>query len=111
MRIFSLQAPPQAQQTAATVTVVTAQPTVVHTAVFKDFPVTITDSNGQQVTTIIEYRSGLLTWIVAGVIFLFTIGFGFCCLAVIPFFINDLKDVYHISPTDRTVVGVYKRMS
>jgi len=110
--IFFLQVSlPQAQQLAAVSTVVTAQPVVVQTTIFQDFPVTITDSLGQQVTTVLVYRAGLLTWIVCGMIFIITVGFGLCCLALIPFCINDLKDVYHISPTDKTVVGVYKRCS
>lgn len=101
--------PPQVQQTAA-ITVVTTQPVVVQAAVFKDFPVTITDSKGQQVQTVLEYRNGILTWIVAGVICLLTIEFGLCCFALIPFCINGLKDVYHINPTDGNVVGVYRRL-
>jgi len=94
-------------QEGAQVTVVTTQPAVVQTPVFKDRPVTITDSKGQQVQTVLEYKSGLLTWIVAGAICLFT---GLFCLMFIPFCINDLKDVYHINPTDGNVVGVYKRL-
>ena len=64
-----------------------------------------------QVQSVLQYRAGLLTWLVALVILLFTVEFGLCCLAIIPFFIDDLKDVYHITPTDGKVVGVYKRLS
>ncbi len=64
-----------------------------------------------QVQTILEYRNGLLTWIAVGIILLFTAEFCLCCLAIIPLFINELKDVYHISPTDGSVVGVYKRLN
>ena len=48
--------------------------------------------------------------LVAGLALLFIVVFALCCPALIPFFIDDLKDVYHISPTDGTVVGVYKRL-
>ena len=67
----------------------------------------ITDSKGQQVQTTVEYRNGLLTWIAFGLICLFT---GIICLAIIPFYIEVFKDVYHISPTDGSIVGVYKRI-
>ena len=106
----SSQAPPPVQQQQQTaVAVVNTVPPIVQAPAFRDYPVVITDSNGNQVTTVLDYRVGTLTWIVALGIFLFTLGFGLCCLAIIPFFINDLKDVYHISPTDGTVVGVYRR--
>ena len=29
--------------------------------------------------------------------------------AFVVFFFNDFKDIYHITPTDGKVVGVYKR--
>lgn len=107
---FSQGPPPvQQQQQQANVAVVNTAPVFVQAPAFRDYPVVITDSKGNQVTTILDYRVGTLTWIVALGIFLFTLGFGLCCLAIVPFFINDLKDVYHISPTDGTIVGVYKR--
>jgi len=45
-------------------------------------------------------------WLIAFVIFFL----GFWCCCCIPCCIDSLKDVYHISPTDGTVVGVYKRL-
>ncbi len=78
----------------------------VNQAVFKEQPVTITDRHGEQVQTILEYRSGALTWISALVICFIT---GCCCLAIIPFFLDATKDVYHISPVDKTVVGIYTK--
>ena len=52
------------------------------------------------------YRSGTLTFIMAGLLCLF-LG----PLAILPFFINDLKDVEHTCPIDGTVIGVHKRAS
>ncbi|CAI8053548.1 hypothetical protein GBAR_LOCUS29281, partial [Geodia barretti] len=54
---------------------------------------------------------GLLTYLVAALICLFLSEIGLCWLAIIPFFIRELKDVYHITPTDGRVVGIYKRLS
>ena len=58
-----------------------------------------------QVTTKLSYQSGTMTFIVAVVLLLF-----FFPLAIIPFFVNDLKDVVHTCPIDGTVIGVYKRI-
>ncbi|CAI8053545.1 Lipopolysaccharide-induced tumor necrosis factor-alpha factor homolog [Geodia barretti] len=93
-------------------TVVVTQPVVtVNTQTFRDYPVTVTDSNGQQVQTVLQYKAGLLTYLVAALICLFLSEIGLCWLAIIPFFIRELKDVYHITPTDGRVVGIYKRLS
>jgi hypothetical protein len=92
--------------------VVVTQPVVTVSApTFRDYPVTVTDSNGQQVQTVLEYRAGLLTWLVCALICLFLAEIGLCWLAFIPFLIRDLKDVYHITPTDGKVVGIYRRIS
>ena len=89
-----------------------AQPihVVVQTPAFRDYPVIITDSSGEQVLTVISHRSGLLTWIAVSIVFVLTLPFGLCFLAFIPLLMKDLKDVYHINPTDGTVVGIYKRL-
>ena len=58
----------------------------------------------------LHYKAGILTYLVAGLICLFLTELGLCCLAIIPFFIRELKDVYHVTPTDGKVVGVYKRL-
>ena len=63
-----------------------------------------------QVTTVVEYRAGALTFIICVVLCLILTEFGLCCLAFIPFCIDATKDVYHITPTDGKVVGVYKRL-
>ncbi|CAI8048335.1 hypothetical protein GBAR_LOCUS26680, partial [Geodia barretti] len=51
----------------------------------------------QQVTTQLEYRSGLLTWLICCFICWIT---GLWCIAPIAFCIDATKDVYHITPTD-----------
>ena len=64
-----------------------------------------------QVTTQIHYQAGMLTWTVAGTIFILGLLFFFIGIffAWIPFLINDLKDVVHTCPIDGTVIGVYRR--
>ncbi|CAD5113777.1 DgyrCDS2945 [Dimorphilus gyrociliatus] len=59
------------------------------------------------VVTAINYETGTLTWVAAGVICLlgFVIG---CCL--VPFCIDGCKDVVHTCPNCRQVVGRYNRM-
>ena len=44
-----------------------------------------------QVQTMIEHCSGFIAWILAGVIFLL-LGTGICFVAIIPFFIDSVKD-------------------
>nr|CAL36988.1 lipopolysaccharide-induced TNF factor [Suberites domuncula] len=100
------QQPPPPQQQAAATTVVVTQPAVATAVVFRDVPVIITDSKGQQVQTQLEYRSGAMVFIIAAVIFIL----GFWCCCCIPFCIDSFKDVYHINPTDGSVAGVYKRI-
>eukprot|EP00731_Ephydatia_muelleri_P031735 Em0023g242a len=92
-------APPQYQSTA---TVVVIQPTC-----FRDRPVLVTDSNGQQVMTRVEYHSGTLTWLICCLVCWLT---GCWCIALIPFCIDDAKDVHHFTPTDNRLVGIYKRL-
>jgi hypothetical protein len=57
--------------------------------------------------TRIEYRNGALTWLIFALVCFLT---GCICLAVIPFCIDETKDVYHINPNNGNVVGVYKRI-
>ena len=102
---------PQPQQQEAVVSTVTDYPVVEQTPVFRDHPVLTTDSTGEQVLTVLSYRVGFLTWIAVLILLLLTIPFCLCCcLAFIPLLMKDLKDVYHINPTDNTVVGIYKRL-
>ena len=86
----------------STATVVVIQPTC-----FRDSPVLVTDSNGQQVMTRVEYHSGTLTWLICCLVCWFT---GCWCIALIPFCIDDAKDVHHFTPTDNRLVGIYKRL-
>ena len=64
------------------------------------------DSKGNQVQTVLEYRNGLMSWLAVGVMLVF----GLWCCACVPLCLNAFKDVYHISPTDGSVVGVYQRI-
>ncbi|XP_055336461.1 lipopolysaccharide-induced tumor necrosis factor-alpha factor homolog isoform X2 [Paramacrobiotus metropolitanus] len=60
----------------------------------------------QTVTTVVEYRSGSLTYICMGII-AFLGGICGCCL--IPTCIDSLKDAYHYCPSCQQYIGVYKR--
>ncbi|KAK7161168.1 hypothetical protein R3I94_003988 [Phoxinus phoxinus] len=59
-----------------------------------------------EVLTEIEYLSGLLTWLICGVLVLFVCWF--CCC--IPFCMDSCKDVKHTCPNCKNVIRVYKRM-
>ena len=64
-----------------------------------------------QVQTRLQYRAGLLTWLVCCGICWIAAAFGliFGIVGIVAFFIDDLKDVYHLDPNGN-VVGVYKRI-
>uniref|UniRef100_A0A096M193 LITAF domain-containing protein n=2 Tax=Poecilia formosa TaxID=48698 RepID=A0A096M193_POEFO len=59
-----------------------------------------------KVMTVTEYKLGMLTWLIAGVLFIF--GIWPCCL--IPFFVGACKDVQHSCPQCNNVLHVYRRM-
>ena len=60
--------------------------------------------------TVLRYKSGLLTYVVVGLVCFFLLGFCLCCFGLFAFLINDLKDVEHINPRTGQVVGEYKRL-
>ena len=62
-----------------------------------------------KVQTRIEYRTGVLTWLVCALLCFFLFELGFCWIGLIAFCINPLKDVYHLDPNGN-VVGIYKRI-
>lgn len=55
-----------------------------------------------------RFVNGMLTWLAVGGIAFFGGIFG-CCL--IPFCIDGCKDVEHVCPNCKAVVGVYRRMN
>ncbi|XP_002739648.1 lipopolysaccharide-induced tumor necrosis factor-alpha factor homolog [Saccoglossus kowalevskii] len=59
------------------------------------------------VITKIKHDEGLLTWLIAGTLCLFGCWCG-CCL--IPFCIDECKNVVHSCPNCNHVVGIYKRL-
>lgn len=81
-------------------------PQVIERIVFGSIPVQTRCPNcHNDVTTVLAYDNGLLTWVAVGVLFL--LGFWLCCW--IPLLINGLKDVNHMCPNCNRVCGVYKR--
>ncbi|KAJ8036928.1 Lipopolysaccharide-induced tumor necrosis factor-alpha factor-like [Holothuria leucospilota] len=99
--------PPQGQPTAQSTVVVT---TVSHVGFpFRDVPVSMQCPNcHNHITSTCIFESGLLVWLlVLGIAFLLQLWLG-CCL--IPFFIDDLKDVRHVCPVCNYQLGVYKRL-
>ncbi|KAA0199849.1 Lipopolysaccharide-induced tumor necrosis factor-alpha factor, partial [Fasciolopsis buskii] len=61
----------------------------------------------QQVVTHVRYVTGALTWLLCAVIFFFT-GPLFCFL--IPFCVDDCKDVVHSCPHCNVTLGTYRRL-
>ena len=102
--------PPPAQAPQEVAVTVTTEPTATGAKVqFRDYPVWITDSKGNQFQTQIRYKNGFLMWVVVGIVCLIGAAFLFPCVGVIPLCIKAFKDVEHINPNDGTVVGVYDR--
>ena len=100
--------PAQAPQEVAVT--ITTQPAATEAKVeFRDYPVWITDSKGNQFQTQLRYKNGFLMWVTVGIVCLIGAAFLFPCVGVIPLCIKALKDVEHINPNDGTVVGVYDR--
>ncbi|XP_048848196.1 lipopolysaccharide-induced tumor necrosis factor-alpha factor homolog [Brienomyrus brachyistius] len=61
----------------------------------------------QMVLTRLEHNAGTMTWLTCAGLFIFGCFYG-CCL--IPFCVDDLKDVNHRCPNCSTVLGTYKRL-
>ena len=55
--------------------------------------------------TVLRYKSGLLSYAVAGLLCFIFLGIGLCCLGLIAFCINGLKDVKHHHPKNTTGGG------
>ena len=82
---------------------------IVHQQQFNQFPVSCMCPNcHQSVVTTTVAETSTLTWLISGGICL--LGGWVCCLCLIPFCIDDLKDVRHVCPGCRHTVGVYRRM-
>nr|CAB3263444.1 lipopolysaccharide-induced tumor necrosis factor-alpha factor homolog [Phallusia mammillata] len=76
---------------------------------FSQFPATCVCPNcHQNVVTTTVAETSLLTWLICGAIILF--GGWICCLCLIPFCIDDLKDIRHVCPSCRHTIHVFKRM-
>ncbi|KAL1281730.1 hypothetical protein QQF64_000533 [Cirrhinus molitorella] len=109
-----LQAPPyQPPPYGFGATTITVQPRVV--PVVTQIPVVgLTDVPGRiicphcmtDVITETEYMSGLLAWLICGVVALFLCWP--CCL--IPFCVDACKDVKHTCPNCKNIIRLYKRM-
>ncbi|KAF6022900.1 hypothetical protein EB796_018786 [Bugula neritina] len=98
-------APPMAHGT----TVIMAPPIVmVNSPMLGTNPTAIQCPRCQaNVVTQPHYQSGVLTWLIAGLLFFFFL-WPFC---LIPFCINDCKDVVHTCPNCKSHIGRRTRLS
>ncbi|KAL0992834.1 hypothetical protein UPYG_G00099160 [Umbra pygmaea] len=62
----------------------------------------------QVVITRLEHTCGIMPWLTCAGLFIFGCIYG-CCL--IPFCLNDLKDVTHRCPNCNNILGKHKRLS
>uniref|UniRef100_A0A8C9R9R3 Lipopolysaccharide induced TNF factor n=1 Tax=Scleropages formosus TaxID=113540 RepID=A0A8C9R9R3_SCLFO len=75
---------------------------------FGDSPVQVTCPKCHQtVVTEVQFSAGLLTYLFCGGLLFCGCVLG-CCL--IPFCVNRLRDVTHICPSCKAVLGAYKRL-
>ncbi|XP_076802917.1 lipopolysaccharide-induced tumor necrosis factor-alpha factor homolog [Clavelina lepadiformis] len=83
---------------------------IVHQQRLGRIPATCTCPNCHQaVVTQTMYDVGLMTWLICGAIVLF--GGWIFCLCLIPFCINDLKDVRHICPNCKYNIHLSKALN
>ncbi|KAA0192487.1 Lipopolysaccharide-induced tumor necrosis factor-alpha factor [Fasciolopsis buskii] len=61
----------------------------------------------EKAITEVSYHTGRITWVVCGVVALMG-GILGCCL--IPFCVNNCKDVVHRCPQCTEIIGVHRRM-
>jgi len=61
----------------------------------------------QNIVTQVSYETGSAAWILFGIICL--LGGWVFCLCLIPFCINDLKDVHHTCPNCKHLIAICKR--
>ncbi|CAJ0928879.1 unnamed protein product [Ranitomeya imitator] len=82
--------------------------TVIMTTSFADTPTSCTcPVCRQNVVTRIEYNTGLLVWLIFGILCLLGCWLG-CCL--IPFCLDSCKDVDHFCPNCNHHLSKYKRL-
>ncbi|KAL5018827.1 hypothetical protein ScPMuIL_004549 [Solemya velum] len=89
-------------------TTIVQQPVVTLVQRFTATPVhTVCPTCRSSIVTSTEYEVGTFAWIAAAIIFF--LGFWlFCCL--IPFCLNDCKDVVHTCPSCHAHIGRYNRL-
>ncbi|KAL7669804.1 hypothetical protein ACOME3_004751 [Neoechinorhynchus agilis] len=61
----------------------------------------------QQVITKVEYKTGVITWIVCSV--MLVVGF-WCGCCLVPFMLDSTKDALHRCPNCNSYIGLYKRL-
>ncbi|KAL4624452.1 hypothetical protein GN956_G17907 [Arapaima gigas] len=105
--LIPVYSPTEAASRITTPPVVTVQRVIVQPS-FTNQPVQIQcPACMQLVVTRLEHSSGTATWLICAGLFIFGCAYG-CCL--IPFCMDDLKDVTHYCPNCNSVLGVYKRL-
>lgn len=105
----AFQPPPQVQTSSTSTTVVIQQQpgvVVVNTS-FGQYPTAMQCPFCRAtITTSLNYTEGTMVWLLAGV--LCFVGCWPCCL--IPFCVDDCKDVQHSCPNCHRAVGTFRRM-
>ncbi|KAL7667439.1 hypothetical protein ACOME3_000809 [Neoechinorhynchus agilis] len=77
-------------------------------AVLESIPVNITCPHcHQQVITKVEYKTGVITWVVCAAILVVGLWCG-CCL--VPFMSDSTKDALHRCPNCNSYIGLHKKL-